>query len=389
MSYSMSIIIPVYNCEDYIRRGIDSIVNQTFPFNELEIIIINDNSTDSSLKILKEYDGEFDNIVLINLEKNHGNTSYPRNLWIEHSSADYIMFMDIDDFYEVKACEILFENAIKHDSDIVSGRFYKLYDNIKVKPAEPEKNFFIKDITENPELLGQTLFLWNKIFKKSFLERNNIKFTESGVGDIVFTSQCFLLAKNLLFLKDAYVYTKFINSDSISTNKTGKYFNYYLKGCYKAHDIFEENNSLHYFKYFVKNRINHLFNVITNTELNNEKKIELLKKLKELIDIASSEGTEFDDRINLIMYLLNLEEFDYIFYLMRYTKISKKRQIDKKILKSKTLILKDKNKILKNKISILKDKNKILKNKIKDLRELLILKNYIRFKLVNILNKIK
>lgn len=381
-NYLISIIIPVYNCEEYIERGLNSIINQTFPLEKLEIIVVNDNSTDSSFNILNDYSNRYENILLIDLKENYGNPSYPRNIGIKHASSDYIMFMDIDDYYENEACEILYRNIIKYDCDLVSGRFYKLYDNnVKVKIAELEKNIHIKSIGEYPKLLGENAFLWNKIFKKSLFKENNIKFTDFGVGDIVFTSECLLKAKNILFLKDQYIYTKFINEKSISTDKTGKYFDYYLEGCYRLYDIFKENDSLKYFKYFIPMRINHLFKVIIDSNTTDKIKIQFLKKLKNLIDLASKEKTEFDGRIKLLIYLLNSEQFDHIFYLMKYTKISKKRQIDKKLLKEKNITLKNKN--IK-----LKEKNKIFKYKIKKLKNLLILKNYIRYKLNNIKDRI-
>lgn len=392
-NYSISIIIPIYNGEKYIKKGLDSIINQTLPFEKLEVIVLNDNSTDSSLSILTEYKNKYNNIVLINLEENFKNPSYPRNIGIDHSSADYIMFMDIDDFYETDSCEILYNNALKHDSDIVSGRYYKLYDNVKVKGHEIEKEVFIKTIDEYPELLEQNAFLWNKIFKKSFINKFNIRFTTLGVGDIVFTSQCLLKAKNILFLKDEYIYTKFINSKSISTDKSGKYFDYYLEGCYNLYDIFKENNSLKYFKYFIKMRINHLFKVIVDSEIEDEKKIEFLKKLRKLIDLASKEGTDFDERISFLVTLIDSEQFDNIFYFMRYTKISIKRQTDKKILKEKNKILKEKNKILKEKNKILKKRIKYVKEKNKNLiakiNEISNVKGYIKYKFNNLKKKIR
>lgn len=381
MSYLISIIIPVYNCEKYIERGLKSIINQTFPFDKLEIIVINDKSTDSSLKILNKYDGQYDNLTLIDLKKNHGNPSYPRNIGIKHASSDYIMFMDIDDYYENDACEILYQNAIENNCDIVGGRFYKMYKNIKVKAHSLEKNIYIKNIEEDPKILSENSFLWNKIFKKSLLEKNNIKFTESGVGDVVFTSECFLKAKNILLLKNDYIYTKYITETSISTDKTGKYFDYYLEGLYKLYDIFEENNTLKYFKYFIPMRINHLFKVIVDSEITDEKRIQSLKKLKELIYIASKEGTTFDDRINLLIYLLNSEQYGHIFYFMRYTKVSKKRLTNVKILTEKNKLFKKKIKSLRKRNKLLKNRNIELKNKIEKLSSF---KGYIVYKVKNI-----
>ena len=99
MEYKVSVIIPVYNADKYLRTAIESVINQTIGFENIELIIVNDNSTDNSRRIIEEYSSKYDNIVDIHLEKNSGYPGKPRNVGIEIANAPYLIFLDADDEY--------------------------------------------------------------------------------------------------------------------------------------------------------------------------------------------------------------------------------------------------------------------------------------------------
>jgi len=80
MKYKVSVIIPVYNAEKYLKTAIDSVINQTIGFENIELIIVNDNSNDNSEQIIKEYSNKYDNIIDIHLDKNSGLPGKPRNI---------------------------------------------------------------------------------------------------------------------------------------------------------------------------------------------------------------------------------------------------------------------------------------------------------------------
>ncbi|MEI0566106.1 glycosyltransferase family 2 protein [Brachyspira pulli] len=119
----VSIIIPVYNVSKYLRACLDSVINQTY--KDLEIICINDGSTDDSLEILKEYSNKDNRIIII--DKKNAGVSAARNDGIEKSSGEYLFFMDSDDYIDNDFIEVFYNNAKKNNSDlVVLSRFWNL-----------------------------------------------------------------------------------------------------------------------------------------------------------------------------------------------------------------------------------------------------------------------
>ena len=167
----ISIIVPIYNAQKYLNRCIDSILNQTK--KELEIILINDGSTDNTESIIKKYK---DKRIIYFKNTNHG-IGYTRNYGISKSTGKYIMFLDSDDYLKEDACEKLFKKIEKDKLDIVMCDFYKDYgDNIEEIHTGDFKNSSLKD---NPDILTEYLSPWAKLYSSELLKDNNIKFVEN------------------------------------------------------------------------------------------------------------------------------------------------------------------------------------------------------------------
>lgn len=173
MKNDISIIVPIYNAEKYIKKCVDSLINQTK--QEIEIILINDGSTDDTLKILKKYK---DKRIKLFSNKNQG-IGKTRNFGISKATAEYIMFCDSDDYYESNMCELMFDVAKKDDLDIVVCDFFKEYDSGKQEPFKVA-NFENTTLEETPALI-RTINLgpWNKIYKSELIKKNNILFEEN------------------------------------------------------------------------------------------------------------------------------------------------------------------------------------------------------------------
>lgn len=164
----ISIIVPIYNVESYLKRCLDSLINQTY--SNIEIILINDGSTDLSGDISSKYAKIDKRIKLIN-SSNKG-VSCARNKGLELASGDYIMFVDPDDYIELNTCEMLIKNI--GNNDILIFNFYSnLKKNndynfeIKTKYDVYELQASILNPTHNVNLKGLG-FTWNKIVKKVF-----------------------------------------------------------------------------------------------------------------------------------------------------------------------------------------------------------------------------
>ena len=122
----VSVIVPIYNVEDYIEQCLETLVNQTL--EEIEIILVNDGSKDNSEKIAKQYKEKYPNKITY-LEKENGGLSDARNFGIPYAKGEYIAFLDSDDYVELIMYEEMYKIAKKEDSDIVECDFYWEYPN--------------------------------------------------------------------------------------------------------------------------------------------------------------------------------------------------------------------------------------------------------------------
>lgn len=198
----VSIIVPVYNSEKYLERCLDSLVMQTL--EDIEIICINDGSTDKSLEILEEYGS---NIVVINQE-NQGQ-SIARNKGIDIAKGEYIGFIDSDDWVDVDYFEKLYKAAKKHDADIAVAGIVRLHKFGKKYHLKFTEEIVTNDVNKKFQLcdLPDRSYVWNKIYKKESLLSDNIKFVENIIfEDCIFTPQVLHKLNKLVTVPNTYYY---------------------------------------------------------------------------------------------------------------------------------------------------------------------------------------
>lgn len=200
----ISVIVPIYNVEKYLKRCIDSILEQDF--RDYELILINDGSTDNSLEIAKSYCD--DRIVLINKE-NEG-LSATRNLGIKIAKGEYILHIDSDDWIEQSYFKNMYNLAKKKDADIVMTGYYIDYDNGKLIYISPIK----EEIEDNIEFCKKVIKgeissnMWTKLIRKRLYIENGIEHENSiAYGeDLVVMPRLMYYAKNIEVLEGAYVH---------------------------------------------------------------------------------------------------------------------------------------------------------------------------------------
>lgn len=207
----ISIIVPVYNVEAYLKECLDSLLNQDFD-GEYEIVCINDGSTDNSLNILKEYEKINDKIVLINQE-NKG-LSAARNAGFKNSKGKYIMFLDSDDYLKNnKVLSSLYNEVRKNSLDFVIADFEYDYED-KSKNYRKQRSETLKNKVMN----GREFYdlgiktksimsvVWNKLYRRDFLEKNNLYFYEDIIyEDMEFTPRVYYLADRVKYLDEVIV----------------------------------------------------------------------------------------------------------------------------------------------------------------------------------------
>ena len=172
----ITIAVAVYNTENFLKDCMDSVVNQTY--QNLEIICVNDCSTDKSLEILEEYAAKDKRIKIITNEKNSG-LGVTRNVGIDAAHGEYILFIDSDDWLDLTACEKLITKVKEGDSDVV---FYSAY---LVNGDEKKEWKQFCDVTYPLSLEGRKALLrktrphaWSKLWKLEFMTKHGIKFPD-------------------------------------------------------------------------------------------------------------------------------------------------------------------------------------------------------------------
>lgn len=260
--YKISIIVPVFNVEDTLDAAFDSIHNQNFGFDNIEVIFIDDASTDSSPELIDEYSNRYSNVKSIHLDSNSGYAGKPRNVGIDNATADYLMFLDPDDEYLPDACSILYDYINENNLNLVSGNFTttnngveKLYSGYKRINL---KNNVLKvdSIDEEPDLFSITPSVWCKIVKKEFILKENINFPIGIPGqDLVFVYNCLLNANGIGYVNKPVVrYSPRFSGErkSITAIKTKNNLLGYVKAYHMVTDLFKDNPE------FLKYNVSHL-----------------------------------------------------------------------------------------------------------------------------------
>ena len=238
MNNKLSIIIPVYNCEDYIRRCLDSIINQSY--KDFEIILVNDGSIDKSLKIIKEYEKKYSFIQVYN-QKNSG-PAIARNTGLSKAKTDYIMFIDSDDFIDREYIN-KYMNYANGNYDVVIGGYKKVSDKKVIFTRKLKKSGeFSKYIVTGP---------YCHLYKKDFLDKHNIFLQDTLMSeDIMFNIEIFSHNPKIKIIDDIS-YNYYTNLNSIS-NTSHKGFNEKIDFLGFVSDLYKkesENKKLH--EYFI------------------------------------------------------------------------------------------------------------------------------------------
>lgn len=208
----ISVIIPVYNAEKYLSQCLESLINQTF--KDIEIICINDGSTDASLEILNKYAAQNDKIKVIN-QKNRGISS-ARNIGIERATGEYISFVDSDDF----ADERMYENLVKYlPQELIcfEGQVYPFDSKNPLQKQIVNKKKGVQKVTDKV-IQNTNIYLWNKLFKTSIIKDNNIKFPEGLIfEDFPFVWEYMLSIKNACYVNKKYYFYRQHNASAMKT----------------------------------------------------------------------------------------------------------------------------------------------------------------------------
>ena len=286
MTYKISVIIPTYNSEQFIKTTIKSIQKQSIGFENIEVILIDDFSTDNTPTIIQEYIKKYENITTYTLKEKAGAPGDARNLGIKKAKSPYLMFMDHDDYYPPNALETLYNTINNEENSIIIGRFKTFgitdweSDNWVTEPIT------INNIKENTQFLTINN-IWRMIFPKKMIQENNIQFPEKMFAeDLAFMIESYFNAEKITFLPNITYCFRIRESDNSSTSysKSSHYIGKLVDGYFYTREIMKKYDKMEYYDLLFSMHLGSWIDNIINSNINNKDIYELLKKSEPLFE---------------------------------------------------------------------------------------------------------
>lgn len=277
----VSVVIPIYNVEKYLKNCIDSILNQSF--KDFEIILVNDGSTDKSIEICNEYVKKDSRIILIN--KKNGGLSSARNAGLNVAKGKYISFIDPDDCISENYFNILVEKAENNNCDVIVSGYKTIPNNIEIIPSY-KLNKILKGTdfilsSDNVHSKNELCFVWRYLYRLKLIKENKILFNEKiFIGeDVVFNLEILCNSGRVVAISDILYYYTTNNFNSLMRCKFKPNLEkslieqyerrMYLSTKYKLMDNEEYKNDLA--NYYINSIYRMLINNLKNSEISNFK----------------------------------------------------------------------------------------------------------------------
>ena len=232
----VSIVVPVYNVEQYIEKCILSLVNQTI--DDIEIIFVNDGTKDNSEEIILNYQKQFPKKIKY-LKKENGGLSSARNFGIPHATGEYICFLDSDDYVETNMYETMYNEALRGDYDMVECNFIWEYPN--------KKRIDIGNIytSQKDALIKSRVVAWNKLYKREIILNSKVRFPEGlRYEDVEFFYEILPELKKIGYVKEPFIHyvqrgNSIINTQNERTKEIFAVLDHVLK-YYKENNLYDE-----------------------------------------------------------------------------------------------------------------------------------------------------
>ena len=323
----LSVVVIAYNNEIYIEEALESLDEQTF--DDMEVVVVNDFSSDKTGELINQFIEGKPKFKAIHLQKNSGGCSTPRNTGIANTTGKYIMFLDGDDWYTVDACAKMVAGLERTQSDFVAGQVirtnnYEIWYHRQIYSKE-HTNINIREFSM---LLFDSLSV-NKIYRRSFLDKHNLRFPEGiHYEDIFFTGKAYFLAESVSIIPEPIYYWRVVedaDADAKSiTNRRHDFDNF--KNRIIAHGMFDqflkENGDVHYQVHKNNKFLRHDLKLYTNDYLlfDDEYKRQFHEMIYEYLHgvmdkYAFSKLPENERIMYYLLYIGDREAFeDYVAY---------------------------------------------------------------------------
>lgn len=280
----VSIIVPIYNVQDYLEDCVKSITNQSY--SNLEVILVDDGSPDNS-GIIADKLAEKDERIKV-IHKKNGGLSDARNVGMENATGDYLMFADSDDMMVQDGILKMVEKIEKEDADYVIGNYINCdedgtYWEKPVFNKEKYKSFklSIDDYVDSFFIMNSGV--WNKIFNHEFIKKLNLKFKIGlPAEDAMFTTYYFIKSTKVYYIPDiVYCYRQRGAGTSISMNCTKKYFTGINEAYRVIYENFRDNQKLGFYRFFYAKSMTYmLYKFIDSKLLTEDERIHILTDMR-------------------------------------------------------------------------------------------------------------
>lgn len=301
--YKITVVIPTYNTGDFLKNSFNSILNQTIGFSNIEVIFVDDASTDlETIKNIKEIVNKYDNCKAIFNEINTGFPGTGRNIGLKSAKGEFIIFADHDDSYILDAFEVMYNEINKNNADCVICNFNQVYPDkiIPFNSGFKGKVEFSKDLFQIPAAI------WTRLFSRKFLIENNILFLENMLCEDVYVATLSLFKANkIIYLSDYYGYNYSIRDTDRDKStihlRNKKYIQSILKGYFEIAKMLDRENKSNYGKLIFKKHLTSWIYTISISELTSDERLELFTKSYPLFVEYYIEDEYFKGKYNKII----------------------------------------------------------------------------------------
>lgn len=324
MKPKVSIIVPIYNVGNYLNRCFESLLAQTLA--DIEIIAINDGSTDNSLEIVNQYAAKDSRIKVI--DKENGGVSSARNLGLKASNGAYIGFVDPDDWVAKEMYEEMYHTAISERSDIVMCSYirefgshakkkqFNLPDKISYKDGDVQRKIMrrlvgpLNEEVANPEFLDAWGTVWSKLYRSEIIKDHHLTFTNLNVigtnEDSLFNIQAFYYTKTFTFINKFHYHYWRANETSVTTGYKPQLMEKWSTLYQLIEDFLTKNDLDNDFYVALNNRISMNTLGLGLNEISKSNKLSTVRKIKKINKILN------DSVIKHAFYDLNMQHFPLI-----------------------------------------------------------------------------
>ena len=319
MKDKISVLIAVYNVEEYLPHCIESVINQTY--KNIEIIIIDDGSTDKSGIISDEYAKKDKRIIVYHID-NHG-LSYVRNMGIKLSKGKYISFIDGDDYIESDFIEILYNNLIKYNADLSCCSYYGVFKR-NIKPRNNKINLYIMNSDESVEKSfldkGLEVYAWNKLYKRELFDIITFPLGKRSQDRFVMYD-IFLKCNKVVYESIPKYY--YLQRKSSAAHNLENINRDAIEASYKSICTLKDNSNLYNLasKDYIKTKLGTFKKEMYYTRsINKELRKEIIGDIKDYnyINYSNSEKIE----LYIFKHFKYLYQFiSYIYYFFKYSKM--------------------------------------------------------------------